>query len=264
MLVLSRKLHERIVLPTIGAAIEVVAIKPGVVRLGVEAPPDVTILREEVPDRAREWAPAPAPAGNPNAEAELRRLREILRNRLRIAGKGLEQAREGLRVGHLEDVEMIVERLSEDLRLLSRRFEEQPAPPRKPVAAARPRKALLVEDDRNERQLLAGLLRLAGVSVDTAGDGIDALDYLRAQGRPDVLLLDMGLPRCDGLATVRQIRRNPALAGLKIFAVSGSTPDQYDIELGPRGIDRWFQKPVDSEALLRDVTEGLEPATACR
>jgi carbon storage regulator CsrA len=48
MLVLSRRLHEKIVLPGIGAIIEVVAIKPGVVRLGIEAPRDVTVLREEV------------------------------------------------------------------------------------------------------------------------------------------------------------------------------------------------------------------------
>jgi len=51
MLVLSRRLNERIVLPGLGITIEVVAVKPGVVRLGIEAPPDVPVFREEVLDR---------------------------------------------------------------------------------------------------------------------------------------------------------------------------------------------------------------------
>jgi carbon storage regulator CsrA len=48
MLVLSRRLSEKIVLPTLGVTITVVAVKPGVVRLGIEAPSDVPVLREEL------------------------------------------------------------------------------------------------------------------------------------------------------------------------------------------------------------------------
>ena len=69
---------------------------------------------------------------------------------------------------------------------------------------------------------MAGFLRMSGLEVVTAGDGSDALDYLRKEGRPDVVLLDMGLPRFDGAATLKEIRRTPALAGLKVFAVSGA------------------------------------------
>ena len=53
MLVLARQLNQRIVLPTVPATIEVVSIKPGNVRLGIDAPPEVTILREEVLRRGR-------------------------------------------------------------------------------------------------------------------------------------------------------------------------------------------------------------------
>jgi carbon storage regulator CsrA len=52
MLVLSRRRKEKVVIPTLGITIEVVAIKPGVVRLGIEAPPDVPILRQELLGRA--------------------------------------------------------------------------------------------------------------------------------------------------------------------------------------------------------------------
>src|SRR5207248_3517650 len=125
--------------------------------------------------------------------------------------------------------------------------ESKKGPSRQAPAAPRPRKALLVEDNANERELLAQFLRLGGFEVDTAGDGADALDYLRARGKPDVVLMDMSMPRCDGATTVREIRRNEALAGLKIIAVSGHLPEEYDLRPGPGSVDRWFSKPVDPD-----------------
>jgi CheY-like chemotaxis protein len=125
-------------------------------------------------------------------------------------------------------------------------------------APRRARRALLVEDDHNERELLAGFLRLAGIDVVTAGDGSDALDRLRQPDeRPDVVLLDMVLPRLDGPTTVRAIRRDPALAGLKIFAMTGHSPERFGLGEGPSGIDRWFNKPLNPEVLLRDLHQEL-------
>jgi CheY-like chemotaxis protein len=79
------------------------------------------------------------------------------------------------------------------------------------------------------------------------------LDYLRTHEKPDVVLLDMGLPRLDGAATLREIRREPAFADLKVIGVSGHHPEEYNLEPSPRGIHRWFQKPVDPTALLREL-----------
>jgi CheY-like chemotaxis protein len=120
------------------------------------------------------------------------------------------------------------------------------------------RKALLVEDDDNERELLAGFLRLAGLDVATAGDGSNALDYLRAEGRPDVVLLDMVLPRCDGPTIVREVRRDPAYTGLKIFALSGYSPQEVGLEGDWPAVDRWFRKPIDPAALLGELKQELE------
>ena len=120
----------------------------------------------------------------------------------------------------------------------------------------------MVEDDTNERELLAGFLRMAGIDVVTAGDGADALDYLRTEGRPDVILLDLMLPHTDGITTAQEIRRNPANEGLKIFAVTGHSADRFGADgLRSAGIDRWFQKPLNPEALLRDLNQDLnQPA----
>jgi CheY-like chemotaxis protein len=77
-----------------------------------------------------------------------------------------------------------------------------------------------------------------------------------------VLLLDMGLPRCDGPTTVREIRRDQALAGLKIVAVSGHAAEEYDLGRGPGGIDRWFCKPIDPEGLIHDLERVLGQSAA--
>jgi CheY-like chemotaxis protein len=114
-------------------------------------------------------------------------------------------------------------------------------------------KALLVEDDHNECELLAGFFRLAGYEVATAGDGSDAIDYLQQHERPDVMLLDMMLPRCDGPTTIRRLRDDPAFNDLKIFAMSGYTPDQIGLDCGASGVARWFQKPLNPELLLREL-----------
>ena len=130
--------------------------------------------------------------------------------------------------------------------------------PQPSSAPRKTRKALLVEDDNFQRELLAGFLRMSGMEVDTAGDGSDALDYLRSRPRPDVVLMDMGMPRCDGATAVRHIRSDPSYAGLRIYAVTGSAPDAFGLARGSAGIDRWFQKPLDPAVLLHDLKQELD------
>ncbi len=84
-----------------------------------------------------------------------------------------------------------------------------------PAKTRRAWKALLVEDNANKSNLLAGYLRMTGFEVDTAGDGADALDYLRSHDRPDVVLLDMLMPRCDGPTTIGRIAAIPLSKGSK-------------------------------------------------
>ncbi|HZY84285.1 MAG TPA: response regulator [Gemmataceae bacterium] len=266
MLVLSRRLHEKVVFPTINASVEVVAVKGSVVRLGIAAPPDVPVHRAEVRERRAEWGVAePAPEG-PDELARLRRLRQVARRRLEVARIGLGVLQKQLAAGRAEDAALTLGNLDEDLELLQRRLAAQtegaPPPARKPGRKAHT--ALLVEDNVNERQLLAHFLRGAGLEVATAGDGTDALDYLHSRPRPDVVLLDMGLPRCDGATMVRELRGDPAYRGLKIFAVSGHDPTEYDLARGPAGIDRWFQKPIDPLELVRRVEQELGPEETCR
>jgi carbon storage regulator CsrA len=263
MLVLSRRLNEKVYFPTINAAIQVLSVRPGVVRLGVEAPPEVTVLRGELHDRATEWGAAPERPRTARTEEGTHKLGQLVRNRLRVGGVGLKVLRRLLREGRLAEAEGTLDRVEEDFEMLRQRLEAEgrPAPAATPARPQRARKALVVEDDRNECELLAAFLRLTGMEVSTAGDGADALDYLRQRGRPDVLLLDMVLPRFDGPSTVRAIRREPAFDGLKIFGMSGRSADQFDLASGPGGVDRWFSKPLNPGTLIEQLNEELESAS---
>jgi carbon storage regulator CsrA len=257
MLVLSRRPNEKVLFPTINTALQVVSIKGGTVRLGIEAPPEVTILRAELQDRAAARE-ATTPLAEP-AESRLRGLRHLLRNRLSVTTVGLGLLRQQARAGLRDEMERTIAKIEEDMHLLRQRLESEAATTPAPMPPSRPaRRALLVEDDQNERELLAGFLRLSGFAVDTASDGCDALDYLRVGERPDVVLLDMGLPRCDGATAAREIRRDPACAQLRIFAVSGHAPIEYNLDHAR--IDRWFAKPLDPAVLLQELTREFGPA----
>jgi carbon storage regulator CsrA len=256
MLVLSRRLQEKILFPAIDATVQVVAIKPGVVRLGVEAPSEVVVLREEVVADTKVAAHA--------AHDPLREVRHAVRNRLNAAGIGLALLRRQIQAGLLDASAQTVQRIDEEFAALLRQVEQTGRGPgvHKPAAktARRPRRALLVEDDPNERELLAGLLRIHGIDVATAGDGCDALDHLR-KIRPDVVLLDMMLPRCDGPTMVRHVRGNPALSDLKIFALSGHPPERFRLEPGA-GVDGWFNKPLNPEEFIRHLRRALDNGRA--
>ncbi|HEY1380845.1 MAG TPA: response regulator [Gemmataceae bacterium] len=248
MLVLSRRPSETLVFPGTQTTVRVVEIKRGSVRLGVDAPPHVEVWRGELAAAAT----APAPVRTP-PEA----IARLVAQRLAVAARGLALLRGQVAAGHSPDAAATLAEVEAELAQLGDRvWAEVGRPAAKKVHAPRP-KALLVEDNPQERELLALFLRSEGLDVDTAGDGCDALDYLKARGRPDVVLLDMGLPRLDGKATVQEIRKDPACAGLKIFAVSGHAADEYGLPVGPAGVDGWFQKPVDPAALVRNLSREM-------
>jgi len=121
MLVLSTRPNDKIRMPETQTTIEVVAIQPGCVRLGIDAPADVRVLREGVPDRQAEW-------GSPDTADEapsLPQIRRLLDKRLEIAREGINEVRQLLRAGLDEDARVILEKVDEDLHLLRRRIRRE-------------------------------------------------------------------------------------------------------------------------------------------
>jgi carbon storage regulator CsrA len=130
MLVLARRMNEKLLFPGLDIAVQVVGIKPGLVRLGIEAPDRVRVLRAEVPDREAEWG---RPAEKENETGlDLERLNQLLYRRLEIARRGLNHARQ-LAGEKPEDASVLLEKVNEDLYMLQRRMKSEVA-----KVAARP------------------------------------------------------------------------------------------------------------------------------
>ena len=98
---------------------------------------------------------------------------------------------------------------------------------------------LVVEDDRETRHVLLRELTTAGYRVVTAPDGRSALDRFAAR-RPDLVLLDLGLPDIDGLQVIRAIRRE---AATPIVILSGRFEEREKVEALDRGADDYVTKP---------------------
>jgi carbon storage regulator len=124
MLVLSRKLNEKILLPGSKTAIQVVGIKAGIVRLGIEAPPEVVILREEVPDRSTEWALRSEP--QPAAATTERKRPSLTATRIRNARADLAMLRRQLQAGALQEAEITLDKLDMEIGQLRVRIEKEP------------------------------------------------------------------------------------------------------------------------------------------
>lgn len=257
MLVLTRRETEKILLPDLGVKIELMSVSGNRARLGISAPAAIRILREEVAacEKVVQHVTAQKPVPREFAHA--------MRNKLNAAVLAVEMMRLHLAAGDAVSAQQPLEKIVEELKALAALLQREVSPePASPSRARRPWRALLVEDNANESNLLAGYLRMTGFEVDTAGDGADALDYLHSHDRPDVVLLDMLMPRCDGPTTIGRIRRDPNLEGMKIYAVSGTSPKRFDVQTGPGGVDRWFTKPVDPRELVRQIDTELAASRA--
>jgi len=251
MLVLSRRPNDKVVFPHLGITVEILRVTGNSVRVGIDAPPDVAVVRNEIMEQGKLF---PRPEVAEAKGISVHRLR----NKLNKASLALYVMQRQLEAGKTAEAEENLNKALTEFEALDQEignYEQQRAAAR---AASGERSALLVEDDDNEAALLAEYLRMSGFRVDTSPDGCEALNYL-ATHRPDVVLLDMHMPRCDGPTTISAIRRNPQLSGVKVFAVSGSSPNQANVPIGPAGVDRWFSKPLNPRMLVAELNRDLVP-----
>jgi two-component system, OmpR family, phosphate regulon response regulator PhoB len=112
---------------------------------------------------------------------------------------------------------------------------------------------LICEDDDNLRQLIRVVIG-AEYHIVEAGDGDEAL-VLAAEHRPDLIVLDLMLPRMSGLDVLRALRANAATDGMHILVMS-AWPDADDAAL-KAGADAFLRKPFEPDALTALVEEAL-------
>jgi CheY-like chemotaxis protein len=128
----------------------------------------------------------------------------------------------------------------------------EPARPeyRREGPALSPLRILVVDDNHDAARSLARLLNLAGNEVQTAGDGREAV-AAAAAFRPDVVLLDIGLPVLNGYDVARQIRAQPWGGDMALIALTGWGQDEDRRRSREAGFDHHLVKPVDTDTMMR-------------
>lgn len=244
MLVLSRRVDEELHFPNLDMRIKVLRTLGNRVQLGIEAPKFIEIVRGER---------AEAPAIEPTSGIS----RHELRNELNAVRLALALYDKQMDIGDVDAANQTFLRLVGQLRRADLRLAPASAVP--PATTSGGPKVLVVDDDENERQLLAGLLKMDGCEVETAQDGLDAINVLNSAVMPDVVLLDMQMPRLDGKATLAAIRNHDRWRRLLVFGVSGSSSTDYGISVGEnQGVDEWFEKPLNPSLLVSRMKQRLQ------
>ncbi|MEJ0084280.1 MAG: ATP-binding protein [Pseudomonadota bacterium] len=108
---------------------------------------------------------------------------------------------------------------------------------------------LLADDNRDAAESLAIILRLEGHEVELAHDGHSALQVF-AKIRPDVALLDIGMPKANGYDVARQIRAAPGGGGVLLIAITGWAQDSDKAQSRAAGFDHHLTKPIEPEILI--------------
>jgi DNA-binding response OmpR family regulator len=124
-------------------------------------------------------------------------------------------------------------------------------------------RVLVVDDDEVIRQLIAVNLTLEGFDVVTAVDGQDCLDKV-AEINPDVITLDVMMPRLDGWETTIRLRRMPEMSDIKVVLITARAQEDDRKHGSQVGADAYLTKPFDPGEMIRVVRElaAVPPAAA--
>ncbi|MBY0397315.1 MAG: response regulator, partial [Thermoleophilia bacterium] len=130
-------------------------------------------------------------------------------------------------------------------------------PPAVAAPPPRPRRIVIVDDNVDAAVSLAMLLEISGNEIYTAHDGLTALATV-AEHRPDVVLLDIGLPKLDGHEVCRRIRAEPWGDEVALIALTGWGQEDDRRKSEAAGFDGHLVKPVDHGELTR-LLDALRP-----
>ncbi len=123
------------------------------------------------------------------------------------------------------------------------------------------KKILIVEDEKDIRELYTEVLKDSGFDVTEAPDGEIGLKEATS-GKHDVVLLDIMLPKMDGLQILREIKKDPKLAGLKVLLLTNLSTDNVIKEGFALGADSYVIKSeMTPDQVIDEVNKALVPAT---
>ena len=120
---------------------------------------------------------------------------------------------------------------------------------------------MIVDDSVTVRKVTSRLMERQGWEVVTAKDGIEAMSQLQ-ETYPDVVLLDIEMPRMDGFEVLRSIRRDDRLKDLPVIMITSRTGEKHQQQALELGVNRYLGKPFQEANLLSTIEEVLSEARA--
>jgi len=114
-------------------------------------------------------------------------------------------------------------------------------------------RALIVDDSRAMRVLLARILKEAGFEVLEAAHGAEALERLRRGGGADLALVDCNMPEMDGFEFARAVRSDRGLDGVRLLMVTTECEMEKVIRALECGVDDYIMKPFTKEVIIEKV-----------
>jgi chemosensory pili system protein ChpA (sensor histidine kinase/response regulator) len=158
------------------------------------------------------------------------------------------------------DLAPLVRRLAALRARIDAGAEESPSfmasePVHAPETRAKPL-VMVVDDSITMRKVTTRVLERADFEVMTAKDGLDALEKLQ-DNVPDLMLLDIEMPRMDGYELATYMRNDPRLRGVPIIMITSRTGEKHRQRAFEIGVERYLGKPYQEDDLLRNVNETL-------
>ncbi|MBV1907285.1 MAG: response regulator, partial [Pseudomonadales bacterium] len=118
---------------------------------------------------------------------------------------------------------------------------------------------MVVDDSVTVRKVTSRILERQGMDVIVAKDGVEAMELLQEKC-PDVMLLDIEMPRMDGFEVARQIRHDATVSNLPIIMISSRTGAKHQEHAGALGVNKFLGKPFQESELLTTIDELLVAA----
>ncbi|HIL82099.1 MAG TPA: response regulator, partial [Pseudomonadales bacterium] len=157
-----------------------------------------------------------------------------------------------------------------DCMALVRSYEANVNVPTDPVVAEavpgpepvnKVRTVMIVDDSVTVRKVTSRLMERQGFAVATAKDGVDAMNQLQTI-RPDVVLLDIEMPRMDGFEVLRSVRRDENLKDLPVIMITSRTGEKHKQQAMELGVNQYLGKPFQEAKLLATIEEVIASAKA--